>query len=118
MDKIKLVLRGRPSTNIELDFQGHEGVSEVFKLGFALGCVHPVTGSYVADGEGLAHMQDQLAGVVSAAFHGLAGIGALVRVADPSGLTAEDMENLGLVIDNLARLGLEAQSKADGIGLG
>ncbi len=100
---------------LTLDIGRNKAFSSVFDLGFALGCQDRIDGSLPTDETGLHIIKEQLEEMTLDSLHSLAGIGALVGAANLKDLMKEDLENVGIAINNLAKLGIEAQNHVESI---
>lgn len=98
-----------------IDKFNHGAFAGVFNLGLLVGSDSVETGCYPTDDKGLKDLKQSLDELTYKSLAGLSGIGAVIGVANPRDLSEEDMINLSIAIQNIADLGLEAQSHIEGI---
>lgn len=99
----------------DLDLSGNKAFSSVFKLGLILGSRDPHSKQFPTDEKGLQDVKSSLEGMIFNCLTGLAGIGAIIRAANPRDLCEDDLGNIGSAISNLSLLGMEAQDHIESI---
>lgn len=98
-----------------LKLSGTRAFAGVFSMGLILGSQDPHSKRFPTDEKGLQNTKEQLESMAFECLSGLAGIGALISTANPEYLTKNDLERIGLAINNLALLGIEAQGHVESI---
>ncbi len=93
----------------------NKAFSGVFSLGLLLGSQDPDSKQFPMDDQGLQKMKCHLENMAFDCLSGLSGIGAIIASANMTNLIQEDINRIGLAINNLALLGMEAQYHLESI---
>ncbi|OAI20421.1 hypothetical protein A1507_22850 [Methylomonas koyamae] len=101
--------------NITIQSKPAKAFNDVFSMGFVLNSKDPKTKQFATDATGLQIVKDSLEYTQNECLLGLSGIGALLLAADPVNLTRNDLENVGILIKNLAEFSHEAKDHLESI---
>lgn len=94
---------------INIKYKPAKAFNDILSAGFILHSQDPHTQQFATDATGLQIVKDSLEYTQNECLWGLAGIGALLLAVDPVNLNRDDLENVGILIKNLAELGYEAK---------
>jgi hypothetical protein len=89
----------------------------VFALGLIMGSEDKESRQLQVDKDQLPAINNALNHVINDCLYGLAGIGALIRLSNPTDKLSEDeSEGLGLVIQQLSLLAIESRDYQESLG--